>query len=133
MADGGHVAGAVAFAQPGLVVAEGDVEPVFDAPVGSDRGGGFGRREGARGDEIARLRAQASCTLDAGFGAQQASGRWQAQFAWEAAITFEPVDLPEHAHAPLFDAAVALIDDRRECRALQATRRSPSRAPARTP
>jgi len=48
MPDDGHVFGAVAFSETGLVVAEDDIEHpvqlVFDAPVASDGlGGGLGR------------------------------------------------------------------------------------------
>ena len=67
MADGGHVVGAVALAQAGLVVAEGDIEhpvqAILDRPVLAD---GLGGGEGSGGDEMAGFAAAASDGLDAG-------------------------------------------------------------------
>ena len=78
MADGGHVAGAMALAETGLVVGEGDVEhpvqAVLDGPVLADGFGGVGRGEGAGGDEVAGLGAGGAAAFDAGLGAEQAGG-----------------------------------------------------------
>ena len=121
VADGGHVPGAMALAEAGLVVGEGDVEhpvqAVLDRPVPADRGGGVGRGEGAGGDEVAGLGAGRAPGLDAGLGADEAGGAGQAQLAREAAGAVEPVGLAEHGGAALLDAAVALVEVGRGSRA----------------
>jgi len=113
VADDGHVLGAMTLAQPGLVVAEGDVEDpvqaVLDGSVPAHcLAGPFGI-EVCRGDVGAGFRVQGAAPLDAGLDADDAGDAGQAQFAWEAALAGQPVHLAHEACGALLDAAMAFV------------------------
>jgi hypothetical protein len=108
----GHVAGAEAFAQSGLVLLERDVEDpiqaVLNAPVAAHGVCGARRIEAGRGDTITRLAVRLTGSFDLGLDLDQAGHTRQPEFAGEATIAGQPVDLANDADLAPLDAAVAL-------------------------
>ncbi len=114
MADDRHVGCSVAFAQPGLVFVEDDVEHpvqlVFDPPRAADgRGGGLGR-EPRRGDIIAGLETAAVLQLSLACDPDDRGDVGQAQFAGETPLAAEPVDLARDRDGTSLDSAMTLVD-----------------------
>jgi hypothetical protein len=109
----GHVAGAEAFAQSGLVLLERDVEDpmqaVFSAPVAAYGLCGARRIEGSRGNIIARLAVQLTGSFDLGLDFDQADHTRQPEFAGEATIAGQPFDLANDADFALLGAAMAFV------------------------
>jgi hypothetical protein len=110
--DNGHVLCPEALSQTGLVVAEDDVQhPVqatFDSPVATHRLGGSFGVEAGRGDIAAGLLIGFRAPFDASLDTDDAGDVWQSQFAGEATVAGQPIDLPHDAGGALFDAAMAL-------------------------
>src|SRR5271165_4238161 len=84
------------------------VQSVFDPPVAADRlAGSFGVKD-RRGDVVAGLFMHPAASLDAGLDADDAGDIGQAEFAWEATVAGEPIDLSHEADGALLDTAVPL-------------------------
>src|SRR3546814_8746066 len=113
MPDDGHVPGAMALAEAGLVFledgVEDPVEAVFDAPVSAHGACGVFGGEACGGDVVAGVEAAAVPQFGARGDAHDGGGTGQAQFAGEAARAGEPVGLARDGDAALFDAAMALV------------------------
>src|SRR3546814_16595384 len=113
MPDDGHVPGAMALAEAGLVFledgVEDPVEAVFDAPVSAHGACGVFGGEACGGDVVAGVEAAAVPQFGARGDAHDGGGTGQAKFAGEAARAGEPVGLARDVDAALLDADMALV------------------------
>ena len=113
MSHDGHVSGAEAFAQTGLVLAESDIEDpmqaVLDPPVTAHGLGSACGIERGGGDVIACLAVCPAGALGLSLNANQAGDARQAEFTRKATIARQPVDLTNDADLTPLDAAMAFV------------------------
>jgi hypothetical protein len=112
--DHGHVFGAVAGSEARLVLVEDDVEDpveaIFDPPMAAHGvGGGFGG-EGGGGDIVSGVEAAVILEFGTRRDLDDGGDGGQAQFAGEAPVAIEPLDLADDGDGALLDAAVALVE-----------------------
>jgi hypothetical protein len=109
----GHVPGPESFAQTGLVIVESDVQnpmqAVLDPPMAADGLTGALRIELRRSDVVSGFRVWPADPLDTRLDTNDAGDAGQAQFAGEAAISGQPVDLAHDTDGALFDTAMAFV------------------------
>jgi hypothetical protein len=108
-----HVAGTEALAQAGLVLFERNVEDpmqaVLDAPVAAHSLGSARRIKRGGGDIIARFAVRLAGSFDLGLDLDQAGYAGQAEFAREATIARQPVDLADDADLAPLDTTMAFV------------------------
>lgn len=113
VADHGHVDGAVALAEAGLVFLEDNVEHpvqrILDGPMSPNGFGGFQGREGGGGDVVARVEAAALLEFGLPLDLDHGGNTGQTEFAGEAAVAVQPIDLVRHRDGALLDATVSLV------------------------